>query len=255
MAAPFVAGNWKMNTTISEAVELARALQGPLSEVDDVARVVCTPFVSLAEVKRALDGSPIEVGAQNMHPEPKGAFTGEVSGPMLRGICSYVILGHSERRHLLGETDEFINRKVKAALALDLVPILCVGETLEERESGQAHAVVERQLRLGLAGVGPDDAANAVIAYEPVWAIGTGRAATPEIAQEMIAAIRGKLAGLATAQIAQQVPLLYGGSVNAANAPDLAAQQDIDGALVGGASLQPAEFVAITRAFAVRAAR
>lgn len=252
MATPFVAGNWKMNTTIAEAAELANALRGPLSDMGGVTRVVCPPFVSLERVSQVLEGSGIGVGAQNMHPEPKGAFTGEVSGTMLVGICEYVILGHSERRHLLGEQDDFINRKVRAALGLRLTPILCIGETLDERESGQAEAVVERQLSLGLKDVAAEDVAGVVVAYEPVWAIGTGRAATPEIAQEMIGFIRAQLARLSQGSTAQQVPVLYGGSVNAKNASDLAAQKDIDGALVGGASLQPDEFVTITRAFATR---
>ncbi|MEX2430416.1 MAG: triose-phosphate isomerase [Dehalococcoidia bacterium] len=254
MANPFVAGNWKMHTTLAEAVELAGALRSPLSEVQGVTRVVCPPFVSLAEVKRVLAESPIAVGAQNMHPEPKGAFTGEVAGAMLQGVCTHVVLGHSERRQLFGEQDGFINEKVHTALALGLTPILCVGETLEEREANQASAVVERQLSRGLNGISADDVAQVVIAYEPVWAIGTGRAATPDIAQEMIGGIRGHIATLVHAAAAAQVPVLYGGSVNAKNAAELAAQQDIDGALVGGASLQPAEFVEIAKAFAARSA-
>ncbi len=253
MATPFVAGNWKMNTNVAEAIALAKELRGLLSDIHGVTKVVCPPFVSLTAVSEALAGSSISLGAQNMHPGPRGAFTGEISGAMLQGLCQYVILGHSERRHILGERDDFINAKVKAALELGLTPILCVGETLEERDAGKARAVVERQLQAGLAGVGADDIARTVIAYEPVWAIGTGRAATPEIAQEMVGAIRHEVARLSHAGVAGEVPLLYGGSVNAANAAEIAAQQDIDGALVGGASLQPADFAGITRAFAARA--
>ncbi|MEX2598155.1 MAG: triose-phosphate isomerase [Dehalococcoidia bacterium] len=254
MASPLVAGNWKMNTAVREASELANALKDPLSSVNGLTSVVCPPFVSLAAVRNALEGSPVAVGAQNMHPEPKGAFTGEVSGTMLADLCSHVILGHSERRQLFAEDDAFINRKVLAALGLGLTPILCVGETLDEREAGDANAVVVRQLGQGLAGVGSEDIPKVVVAYEPVWAIGTGRAATPEIAQEMMAEIRRHVAELSSEDTAQQVPLLYGGSVNAGNADVLAGQPDIDGALVGGASLQVPEFVAIAQAFAKRAA-
>jgi triosephosphate isomerase len=253
MAKPFVAGNWKMNTSISEAIKLARALRPALSGVDGVTRVVCPPFISLAGVSAEFVGSELKVGAQNMHSEPKGAFTGEVSGAMLKDVCEYVILGHSERRQLLGETDEFINSKVRAAIELGLTPILCVGETLEERESGNAGAVVERQLKGGLQELTAEEIGRSVIAYEPVWAIGTGRAATPEMAQEMMSLIRGEVARLTRADIAAGVPLLYGGSVNAENALEFAAQGDLDGALVGGASLKPDDFAAIAKAFATRA--
>ncbi|MEE8518437.1 MAG: triose-phosphate isomerase [Dehalococcoidia bacterium] len=252
MAIPFVAGNWKMNTTVSEATGLAEELRAPLDQVSGVTKVVCPPFISLAAVSEVLKGTSIGVGAQNMHPEPKGAFTGEVSGTMLQGICSHVVVGHSERRHVFGEQDEFINSKVKAALALSLTPILCVGETLEEREAGRANAVVERQLTQGLQDLSADDIAKTVVAYEPVWAIGTGKAATPDTAQEMLGEVRQGVARLSNAATAGNVSLLYGGSVNAANAAELAAQKDIDGALVGGASLQPADFVEIARAFAAR---
>ena len=188
-----------------------------------------------------------------MHPEPKGAFTGEVSGTMLQGICAFVILGHSERRHVLGEHDDFVNAKVTTALGIGLTPILCVGETLGERDAGRQSAVVQQQLELGLAGLDAGEIGRAVVAYEPVWAIGTGRAATPEIAQDMLAEIRQGVAGLSDTMTANAVPLLYGGSVSAANAAELAAQADIDGALVGGASLVADDFVAIARAFASRA--
>ena len=251
MATPLVAGNWKMNPpTVAEAVSLAVALREPLSAIEGVARVVCPPFVALTAVAEALAGSPIGLAAQNMHPEPKGAFTGEVSGAMLVGACSHVIVGHSERRHGFGETDDFVSAKVIAVLRLGMTPILCVGETADERDAGRAEAVVERQTAAALAGLSPADTGRVVVAYEPVWAIGTGRAATPQIAQEMIGGIRahlGRLSGVATSA---QVPLLYGGSVTAANAAELAALLDVDGALVGGASLQPDAFIAIAKAFA-----
>ncbi len=253
MPTPFVAGNWKMNPpTVAEAVALAQALRGPLSTVEGATRVVCPPFVALTAVAEELAGSSIAIGAQNVHPEPKGAFTGEVSGAMLQGVCSHVIVGHSERRHVLGETDDFVNAKVIAVLGLGMTPILCFGETLEERDAGEASAVVERQTAAGLGGVDPSDVMRVVMAYEPVWAIGTGRAATPEIAQEMIGGVRSHLARLTDPATAAQVRLLYGGSVNAGNAAALAALPDVDGALVGGASLDPEAFVAIATAFAGR---
>ena len=253
MAKPFVAGNWKMNTTVPEAIKLARELRPALADIDGVTRVVCPPFVSLAGVSAEFIGSGIRVGAQNMHHEAKGAFTGEIAGSMLKDLCDYVILGHSERRQLLDEQDDFINAKVRAALAVGLTPILCVGETLDERESGQANLVVSRQVQGGLRDLTAGEIGLTVVAYEPVWAIGTGRAATPEMAQEIMGAIRYEVARLATADVAREVPLLYGGSVNAENSADIAGQPDIDGALVGGASLKPADFAAIARAFAARA--
>ncbi len=253
MPTPFVAGNWKMNPpTVAEAVALVQALRGPLSAVEGVTCVVCPPFVALTAVADVLAGSTVAIGAQNVHPEPKGAFTGEVSGAMLEGVCSHVIVGHSERRHVLGETDDFVNAKVIAVLGLGMTPILCVGESQEERDAGEASAVVERQTAAGLAGVDPSDVTQVVIAYEPVWAIGTGRAATPEIAQEMIGGVRSHLGRLFDGATATQVRLLYGGSVNAGNAAELAALEDVDGALVGGASLDPEAFVAIATAFAGR---
>ena len=254
MATPLVAGNWKMNPpTVAEAVALAQALREPLSAAEGVERVVCPPFVALTAVADALAGSPIALGAQNVHPEPKGAFTGEVAGAMLKGVCSHVIVGHSERRHGVGETDGFVNAKVLAVLGLGMTPVLCVGETLEERDAGEASAVVERQTAAGVAGVASGDLGRVVLAYEPVWAIGTGRAATPETAQEMLGGIRAHLGRLTDSATAAQVRLLYGGSVNAANAAELAALPDVDGALVGGASLDPDAFVAIAKAFAGRA--
>ena len=251
MRKPFVAGNWKMHPpTIAEAVALASGVAGAVEGIDGASRVVCPPSAALQAVAQALEGSPVEVGAQNMHHEAKGAFTGELSASMLTGLCSCVILGHSERRQLFGETDAFVNAKVRAALAAGLVPILCVGETLDERDAGGAKEVVQRQLTAGLDGVGADDAGGVVIAYEPVWAIGTGRAATPETAQEMAAVARAQVGALFGSAEAGAVRVLYGGSVNAGNAADIAAQPDVDGALVGGASLVADDFAAIARAFA-----
>jgi triosephosphate isomerase len=240
-----IAGNWKMNTTIQEAKALVTAMRPRLEAIGGVQKVVCPPFVSLAAVGEALRGSSIGLGAQNMHHEEKGAFTGEVSPAMLVGLCQYVILGHSERRQLFGEADDFINKKVKAALKAGLRPILCVGERLPEREEGRAEEVVEGQLRGSLAGI--DAPGGLVVAYEPVWAIGTGRAATPDVARSMMAHIRRALSSLYGAQAASGVSLLYGGSVNPGNTSDFMRQKDIDGALVGGASLQADSFVEIVK--------
>ena len=253
MAKPFVAGNWKMNTTIAVAIKLARELRRVLSGIDGVTCVICPPLISLTGVSAEFVGSGIEVGAQNMHSEHKGAFTGEVAGVMLKDVCNYVILGHSERRQFLGETDDFINAKVRAALGVRLTPILCVGETLEERETGQAGTVVKAQLQAAFRDVSAEDVGKAVIAYEPVWAIGTGHTATPGSAQEMMGLLRYEVARMSTIEIASTVPLLYGGSVNAENCAELAGEKDLDGALVGGASLKPGDFAAIAKAFAARA--
>ncbi len=238
---------------IAAAVRLAADVRAAASNIDGAGCVVCPPFVALSDVAAALRGSSVGVAAQNMNPEPKGAFTGEIAASMLQGLCSRVVLGHSERRHLLGESDAFINAKVKAALDANLIPILCVGETLDEREAGRAEAVVDAQIQRGLDAVPASSVAGVVIAYEPVWAIGTGRAATPDIAQAMIAAARQTLQRVA-GPAADATRILYGGSVTPANARDLAAQPDIDGALVGGASLVAADFVAIVRAFAAAGA-
>ncbi|MCY4582986.1 MAG: triose-phosphate isomerase [Chloroflexi bacterium] len=250
MRTPFVAGNWKMNPpSVAEAEALASALVAEIDGIDGVTCVVCPPFVALPAVAGALTGSAIGVGAQNAHPETKGAFTGEVPLGMLTGLCGYVIVGHSERRQLFGETDAFITAKVGAVLATGLTPILCVGETLDERDSHRAEAVVRRQVSAALAVVDAGQAGSVVIAYEPVWAIGTGRAATPDIAQEMCAFVRSEAAASLGSNAADAVPVLYGGSVNPGNVDSLAAQPDIDGALVGGASLVAPDFAAIVRAF------
>ncbi len=253
MRIPIVAGNWKMNKTPAEADELARALIAELRETAEVERVLCPPFVALGAVAPLLAGTGIGLGAQNLHWEASGAYTGEVSAPMLAGLCQYVIVGHSERRQLFGETDEGVNRKTGAALAHGLTPIVCVGENLAENEAGLTGDVVGRHVRGAYAGLTVEQALKTVIAYEPVWAIGTGRAATPEGANAVIAGIiRPTLAGLFDGPTAQAVRVQYGGSVTGANARELMAQPDIDGALVGGASLKPADFGAIVRAAASR---
>lgn len=249
MRTPLIAGNWKMNKTITETEALIAELRGLLPGNDAVEVAVCPPFVSLAAAKAALAGSTIKLGAQNAHPEPKGAFTGEVSVSMLAGLVDYVIIGHSERRQLFGETDAFVNAKALAVLAAGLKPILCVGETLAENEAGQTEAVLERQLREDLVNVSAGDAARITIAYEPIWAIGTGRAATAADAQNRIAFIRARLRQKYGA-VADQMRIQYGGSVTPANAKDILSQPDIDGALVGGASLKAGDFAAIVAAAA-----
>jgi len=245
----FVAGNWKMNTSRASAGELAAALAEQIGAVAEVDTAVCPPFPYLAAVGAALKGTRVALGAQDMWYEDNGAFTGEVSGAMLKDVgCTYVILGHSERRHVIGESDELINRKVLKALADGLRPIFCVGELLSEREAGQTLEVVRRQVRVGLEGVGREAAARVTVAYEPVWAIGTGRTATPAQAQEVHAMIRGLLAETYDAALAAGVRIQYGGSVKASNAAELLAQPDVDGALVGGASLKAADFAGIVTA-------
>ena len=247
MTISMIVCNWKMNTTLSEAKALAasiaeRVSNGTSAGSVGVEVVVCPPFISLSVVQAALQNSNISIGAQNLHHAANGAYTGEVSAGMLIGICKYAIVGHSERRSLFGETDEAVNLKVKAALDAGITPILCIGESLEERESGNAKSVVERQVRAGLDGV---DVGGVVVAYEPVWAIGTGQSASPEIAQSMMAHIRQTLAAIGGADAADTVPLLYGGSVNAANIAGYIAQPDVSGALVGGASLDAESFADI----------
>jgi triosephosphate isomerase (TIM) len=242
---PIVAGNWKMNTTIAEGLALVDEMLPRLQALDVVERVVCPPFVSLSAIAERLRGTDVGVGAQNMHPEPKGAFTGEVAPAMLEGLVNYVIIGHSERRQHFCEDDTFVNRKVQAALGVGLVPIVCVGETLEQNERNETEAVVTRQVRAALDGV--QHISGAVIAYEPIWAIGTGRAATPEGANETIGLIRRTIGTLAGEQTAGGVRIQYGGSVTPDNFGAFIAQPDIDGALVGGASLKADSFVEIVR--------
>jgi len=243
---PLIAGNWKMYCTRPEAEQLLTALKVQIAGLTDREVVVAPPFTALETAARVLAGSSIRLAAQNLHWEPQGAFTGEVSGPMLKELgCSYVIIGHSERRQYFAETDEQVARKVKAAQRDGLVPIMCVGETLEERERGDMLTVIRRQTQGGLQGQEKAAIAALVIAYEPVWAIGTGRTATPDQAQEVHAAIRATLAAITDQGTADAVRILYGGSVKADNVDGLMAQADIDGALVGGASLQAESFARI----------
>jgi triosephosphate isomerase len=249
MRRPLIAGNWKMNTDRAAAVGLADGLARRAGEFARLDLLVCPPFVYLPAVAEVLAGSPVALGAQNMYFEKNGAFTGEISAAMLADFgCRYVIVGHSERRHILGETDADVNRKALAALAAGLVPIVCVGELLAEREAGRTAAVIRRQFEGAFAGVAPDQADRLAIAYEPVWAIGTGRVATPQQAEEVHADLRRLLAERYNTETAAGVRILYGGSVKPDNAGDLLTQPDIDGALVGGASLKVDDFVGIAAA-------
>ncbi|MDA1096979.1 MAG: triose-phosphate isomerase [Chloroflexi bacterium] len=245
---PIVAGNWKMNTTVKEGRDLAIAIRDQIADVHGVLTVLCPPFVSLASVADAVAGSTIRVGAQNMHFQPSGAFTGEVAAPMLVGICDFVVLGHSERRQYFRESSAFVNQKVTAALMHGLFPIVCVGETLEQREAGRTDQVLGRQVRGSLAGV--TDFSRVAIAYEPIWAIGTGRAATPQDATDGIGDIRRTVASMAGVEVAHSIRILYGGSVGPNNAATLFAQPEIDGGLIGGASLKADQFAAVVRAAA-----
>lgn len=245
----FIAGNWKMNKTPADGAALVAEIVTEIGRQTDVDVLVCPPFTALESAGRSLEGSNVKLGAQNMHFELSGAFTGEVSAPMLRDLfVTHVILGHSERRALFGETDTMINQKVLTAIKNQLRPILCVGETLAERESGDTLKVVQTQLESGLEGVGKDQAPGVIIAYEPVWAIGTGKVATSDQAQEVHAFIRGLLTKLFGETIAQKVRILYGGSMKPSNAPELLAQKDIDGGLIGGASLESRSFVDLVKA-------
>lgn len=253
MRKPFVAGNWKMNKTGEEARALLVEMLPGLQELSSIDRAVCPPFPYLMAVGNMLAGSGVGLGAQNMYWEESGAFTGEVAPKMVAEFCQYVILGHSERRQYFGETDETVNRKVKAAYAAGLTPIVCVGESLAENEAGKTAEVVERQVREGLKGLTVEQALSLVIAYEPVWAIGTGRAATAEGANAVLANhIRPVLREMFGEEVSQAVRIQYGGSVNAKNAAEFFSQPDIDGALVGGASLKSADFIAIAAAAAQR---
>ena len=244
-----VAGNWKMNKTVAEARELVNSMVPKLNEIKGVDKVLCPPFVSLPAISEMLKGSDVGLGAQNMYWEEKGAFTGEVAPAMVREFCQYVILGHSERRTYFGETDETVNKRLHAARKFDLTPIVCVGETLQQYESGQTSEVVSRQIKLGLADVDPAFALRIVVAYEPVWAIGTGKASSGPNANEVVArVIRPALSSLFGDKTAQALRVLYGGSVTGSNAAEFFGQPEIDGALVGGASLKLDEFVAITKA-------
>jgi len=247
---PMIAGNWKMNLTLAEAAQLVKALADGIKGLDGVEVLVAPPFTTLLRVKETIGQSPILLSGQNMHWEAQGAFTGEVSASMLADAgCTHVILGHSERRTLFGETDEVIDRKATAAVKKGLIPIVCIGETLEEREKGLTFQIIERQLSLSLKGFreGKNLPLTTILAYEPVWAIGTGRTATPEQAQEVHQFIRQWLKAQFGERTAQAIRILYGGSVKPDNVRDLMSKPDIDGALVGGASLKPESFLPIVR--------
>ncbi len=249
---PIIAGNWKMNQTHTEAISLVQTFSYELNEkdYDRVEIVMCPPYTALRSVQLVIEGEnlPIGLGAQNLYWEDEGAYTGEIAGPFLKALnCTYVIVGHSERRKFFDETDETVNKRTQAAFRNELVPIVCVGETLEERESGSTEDVVGRQIRDGLAGLTPEQVRSVVVAYEPVWAIGTGKAATPEDANATIAFVRRTIGSLAGDDVANAVRIQYGGSVSAGNIAQLMAQPDIDGALVGGASLDPKSFAMIVK--------
>jgi len=247
---PLIAGNWKMNLDLDEAVSLVNTIADSISDLPGVDVLVAPPFTTISAVKKAIGHAKILLGAQNMHWEMSGAFTGEVSGRMLREIgCTHIILGHSERRMLFSETNEMIDLKMKSAVVLGLIPILCIGETIEQREAGQTFEVIEDQLAASLKNfrVNKDMPATTVLAYEPVWAIGTGLTATPEQAQEIHYFIRKWIENNFNAELAQQIRILYGGSVKPDNVKDLMAEADIDGALVGGASLKADSFVQLIR--------
>lgn len=248
---PLIAGNWKMNKTVGEAVRLVDEMLPGLQAVKGVEKLLCPPAMALMPVAALIEGKGVGLGAQNLHWEKEGAFTGELSAGMVAEFCQYVIIGHSERRALFGESDLVVHRKLAAALAAGLRPVLCVGETLEQNEAGRAAEVLSSQLRAALEGVSINSAEALVVAYEPVWAIGTGKAASPEPINTLLRnVVRPTLAGLLGDELAAGIRVLYGGSVNAANAAAFFAQEEIDGALVGGASLKAAEFIAITQAAA-----
>jgi len=251
MRKPCVAGNWKMHKTVAESLTLVKELIPGLENYPAVESVVCPPFTALAKAAELLEGTDISLGAQDLYWEAEGAFTGEISPLMVAELAEHVIIGHSERRAYFQDTDEAVNKKIKAALAVGLKPILCVGETLEENEAGRTGQVVKRQLTSALEGLQKDHLTELMVAYEPVWAIGTGKAATPEGANQIIKRyIREELAGLASPEIAQMTRVLYGGSVKPENAREFFQQPDIDGALVGGASLKAEDFIEITKAAA-----
>ena len=243
MRVPLIAGNWKMNTTVAEAQQLVRAMKNELEKVTGVESVICPPFVSLAAVRELLEGSTVKLGAQNLFFEEKGAYTGEVSPLMVAELCQYVIIGHSERRQYFSETGDVVNKKIVAALKTGLKTILCVGERLEENEANRTEEVVSEQLKTSLAGVEKID--DLAIAYEPIWAIGTGKPATGEQANETIAFIRRNLGEIYGEKVVQEIRILYGGSVTSANTAEFMQQPEIDGALVGGASLKANEFLSI----------
>jgi triosephosphate isomerase len=245
MRVPLIAGNWKMNTTVNEAIRLVNEMLPSLDSIVNIEKLVCPPFISLTSVSEILKDSSVKLGAQNLHYVVRGAYTGEISSLMLAGICEYVIIGHSERRQYFGDTNEVVNKKVQAALDAGLKPILCVGESLEENEAGKTEEIVTGQLKGCLAGI--IYPGSFVIAYEPVWAIGTGKAATGMQANDTIGMVRRTVADLWCTQAGNNIRMLYGGSVTAVNTTEFLSQPEIDGALVGGASLKPDEFVKIAK--------
>ena len=241
-----IAGNWKMHMTLEETDAFIGALRPLIRDSEPLDVLIVPPYTSLDRAAGALHGCPIELGAQDLHPEPKGAFTGAISGTMLVSCgCRYVLIGHSERRHVFGDTDDIVAKKLRTALAAGLRPILCVGETLDERRADRTEALLVRHLSTALAGLNEGELDRILIAYEPVWAIGTGETATPEQAQEATALIRSWAQSELTIDVAERVRILYGGSVKPENTRELVSQPDVDGALVGGASLDPRSFAAI----------
>jgi triosephosphate isomerase len=248
MRKPFIAGNWKLQKTVGEALDLAGALKKEAAGIDDIDIVIAPVYTSLTKVADLLVGSNISVAGQNCYPATSGAFTGEVSPALLKDAgCRYCIVGHSERRQLFGETDAFINQKIRALLDADMGIIFCIGETLEERESDQMYEILTTQMKQGLKGISAEEMQHLIVAYEPVWAIGTGKTATDQQAEEAHAFIRGLLQGLYDENVAEATRIVYGGSVKPDNVDGLMAQQDIDGSLVGGASLTVADFARIIR--------
>jgi triosephosphate isomerase (TIM) len=243
MRIPLIAANWKMNTTIAEAISLVKAMQPELDKITNVEKVLCPPFISLSTIYELIKGTSVKLGAQNVYFQTKGAFTGEISPVMLRNLCDFVIIGHSERRQYFAETDEIVNKKIKAALEIGLIPIFCVGEALDVRESLKTEAVISAQVQNGLAGIPANK--SIVVAYEPIWAIGTGKAATSEQANQTCKLIRNTIAKLWDAMTADSIRILYGGSVTPDNISEFTSQTDIDGGLVGGASLKSSDFIAI----------
>lgn len=249
MRKTIIAGNWKMNKTNVEAVEMLTELKELVAGIENVGIVIGAPFTALSDAVKAVEGSNIAIAAENVYPKDSGAYTGEVSPLMLKSIgVKYVILGHSERREYFHESDEFINEKVKAVLAAGMLPILCIGEKLEDRESGRTAEVTETQIRGGLKGLTAEEAAKVVVAYEPVWAIGTGKTATPEMAQETHRQVRDVLVSMFGEAVAEEMTIQYGGSMKPENAVELLAQKDIDGGLIGGASLKATSFAEIVKA-------
>ncbi len=243
MRIPIIAGNWKMNTSINEATDLVTAMKKKLNNIKGVDKVLCPPSISLNTVKGLIKGTSIKLGVQNVYFENKGAYTGEISPTMLTGLCDFVIVGHSERRALFGDTDQMVNKKVHAVLKVGLTPIICIGETLEQNDAGETIDVITKQVKAAFDGV--ESPQGAVIAYEPIWAIGTGKAAKGDQANAVMKVIRGTVAQIFNDQIAQEMRLQYGGSVTSGNVVEFLGQPDIDGALVGGASLKAEEFLTL----------